>query len=335
MAWGYNNSGQLGDGTTTNRNKPVAVTGLTGITITAIACGDQHTVALTSGGAVYTWGRNLYGQLGDGTNTERTSPVAATNLSSGVSAIACGGAFTIALKSGAVYGTGLNSSGQLGIGNTTNATTATAATGSMASSISAIACGEQHTIALTSGGAVYGTGLNSSGQLGIGNTTNATTATAATGSMASSISAIACGGAFTIALKSGAVYGTGLNSSGQLGTGNTTNATSAVAAAAPLNAGVTAIACGDGHIIALKTNALYLCGLNNQGQLGTGNTTNATSAVTAGSPLNAGVTAIAGGSSHTVVVGSGGVYGIGFNWAGQLGDGTNTARNTPVTIVNS
>jgi hypothetical protein len=75
--WGWNPFGGLGDGTTTDRLTPVTVTGLTG-TVVAEATGAYHSCAVTSGGAVQCWGGNQYGQLGDGTTTQRLTPVAST-----------------------------------------------------------------------------------------------------------------------------------------------------------------------------------------------------------------------------------------------------------------
>jgi alpha-tubulin suppressor-like RCC1 family protein len=113
-AWGHNDYGQLGDGTTTMRTTPVQVSNLSGVH--AIACGTHHVVALKGDGTVWTWGRNVNGQLGDGTWTDRHTPVQVEDLN-GVCAVAGGGDHTIALKcDGTVWTWGRNLDGQLGDG---------------------------------------------------------------------------------------------------------------------------------------------------------------------------------------------------------------------------
>jgi alpha-tubulin suppressor-like RCC1 family protein len=87
--WGLNNSGWLGDGTTTRRLMPVAVSGLTS-GVAVISAGNYHTCALRSAGAVKCWGENGSGQLGDGTKIDRHRPIAVSGLASGVTAITAG-----------------------------------------------------------------------------------------------------------------------------------------------------------------------------------------------------------------------------------------------------
>jgi alpha-tubulin suppressor-like RCC1 family protein len=76
--WGYNGSGQLGNGTKTSSNTPVAVGFLSGVT--AIAAGADHTCAVLSGGTVECWGLNDHGQLGNGTTTDSNTPVTVIGL---------------------------------------------------------------------------------------------------------------------------------------------------------------------------------------------------------------------------------------------------------------
>ena len=96
--WGSNDSGQLGDGTRTDRLTPVGVSGLTS-GVTAIAVGNDVICALTSGGGVKCWGYNRRGEVGDGTRTERHTPVDVSGLSSGVTAITVDDGHVCALTS--------------------------------------------------------------------------------------------------------------------------------------------------------------------------------------------------------------------------------------------
>src|SRR6266508_547366 len=118
---GMNAQGQLGDGTTTRRLRPVQVRNLTGVT--QIAGGRGHSLALQADGSVWAWGYNAFGELGDGTLTRRTTPVRAGTLT-GVVAIAAGAYHSVALLAdGTVRSWGRNNLGQLGDGTLTRRTT--------------------------------------------------------------------------------------------------------------------------------------------------------------------------------------------------------------------
>jgi alpha-tubulin suppressor-like RCC1 family protein len=116
-AWGFNNSGQLGDGTTTQKTSPVQI-GTDNKWVT-VAAGQVHSVGIKSNGTLWAWGNNSFGQLGDGTTTQRNSPTQIGTDNKWVS-IAAGQSFTLALKSdGTLWAWGDNSNGQLGDGTTT------------------------------------------------------------------------------------------------------------------------------------------------------------------------------------------------------------------------
>jgi len=164
LAWGAGYSGQLGDGKNVN-NRPTAqlVPGLTGVT--AIAAGGAHSLAITSSGAVFGWGDNYAGQLGDGTTTQRFTPVRIAGLGAAVSASGGADFSTVLLRDGTVWSFGNNSRGQLGDGTKTTRTRPAQVLG--LTGAGAVAAGNMHAIA-TVGGTVRSWGEGSSGQLGNG-----------------------------------------------------------------------------------------------------------------------------------------------------------------------
>ena len=169
--WGYNGSGQLGDGSDTTLRviTPVAVEG--GLVFSAVEAGHQQTCGLTSAGAAYCWGWNNQGQLGDGTTTNRRAPVAVqggivfTALATEGNHVRCG-----LTSAGAAYCWGINVTGEIGDGTTIDRLTPVAVHGGLA--FTALTAGAGHTCGPTSAGAAYCWGGNYNGQLGDGTTTD-------------------------------------------------------------------------------------------------------------------------------------------------------------------
>jgi alpha-tubulin suppressor-like RCC1 family protein len=166
-AAGRNNFGQLGDGTTAQRNTPVELASL-GSDNAAVAVGAHHTVYLKTGGTVWAAGRNKYGQLGDGTQIDRRSPVELASLGSDNAAVAAGGIHTVYLKAGGtVWAAGRNYQGELGDGTRQGRVTPVEIA-SLGSDNAALAAGFYHTVYLKTGGTVWAAGGNAYGQLGDG-----------------------------------------------------------------------------------------------------------------------------------------------------------------------
>ena len=205
--------------------------------VTALAAGFAHTCALLTDGTVMCWGDNFKGQLGDGTNTQRATPVAVqdvagTSTLSGATALAAGYNHTCALLTDtSVQCWGLNASGQVGDNtmadkNTPVAVKNVAGTGTL-SGVTTLSAGGDHTCALLTGGAVQCWGNNRFGQLGNNSTTNSSIPVATRNRDNSDdlfwVMTLAAGGVNTCGVTdTGAVWCWGNNQFGQLGDGSTT-----------------------------------------------------------------------------------------------------------------
>lgn len=222
QCWGDNTFGQLGDGTTTAHIRPVDVASPALARVSRLTAGDGFTCALNTASEAYCWGKNSDGQLGDGTTTDRTTPVlVAGGLHFGT--ISAGKAHVCAtVNPGSIYCWGRNDAGQLGDG--TRVSRATPTLVASPQSLSGVTAGGAHTCAIASGGAALCWGDNRFGQLGNGTTVSSVQPVAVSGGL--SFGLIAAGRSHTCAVPANQAVGAfcwGLNAEGQLGDGTTTN----------------------------------------------------------------------------------------------------------------
>ena len=267
--WGNNHDHQLGDGTTVDRVTPVDVLGLTS-GMRTVAAGEGHTCAVATAGNVKCWGDNREGQLGDGTTLRRDTPVNVVGLTGVVSMVTAGLRHTCALTSVAsVKCWGDNHDGQLGDGTAVGRTTPIDVMG-LSNGVKAIAAGERHTCALTSGG-VKCWGNNFDGQLGDGTIMESVTPVDIV-QLTNGVTAITAGASHNCALTiTGSVKCWGNNNDGQLGDATIINKVSPVDVKLLMNP-VTAIVAGGRHTCALNPDTtvwnVYCWGSNEYGQLG-------------------------------------------------------------------
>jgi len=164
-AWGFNGSGQLGDGTTTNKSSPQRVG--TANNWSMVAAGGFHAEAIKTDGTLWAWGNNLSGQLGDGTTSQRNSPVqiGADNRWSSVSASS---SHTMATKTdGTLWAWGTNTFGQLGDAGFTSRNSPAQVGASQAWASAWPLSGSSHSVVSTLDGSLWGSGFSHFGQIGL------------------------------------------------------------------------------------------------------------------------------------------------------------------------
>nr|WP_246525805.1 hypothetical protein [Geomobilimonas luticola] len=330
-AWGYNNYGQLGNGTTTQSTTPVQVLPA-GSDIIAVAAGEYHSLALKSDGTMLAWGTNWYRQLGDGTYTQRNTPVPVTGVGSGVIAIAAGKSHSLAVKAdGSVWAWGENSYGQVATANAgfPNPVSTLGA----GSGIIAVAAGANHSFAVKANGAVYAWGNNSDGQLGNNATQYSVTTPTEIVAAGSGITRVAAGQNHSLAIKENRyLLAWGLNDYGQLGIGDPNRSAPVQVTDLGIGSGVTSLAVGYAHSMAVKGDVAVAWGYNSNGQLGDNSQTRRPIPVSV-SGLASGVSRLAGGGNFSLALKQdGSVWSWGNNYDGQLGNGTNTYSLTPVSV---
>jgi alpha-tubulin suppressor-like RCC1 family protein len=333
--WGDNDFGQLGDGTTTSSDVPVAAIGIGKARAVATDVYGESFCALLATGHVDCWGLGTSGELGDGATENSDVPAAVKNISTATTVTGGAFGFCAVLSTGQVHCWGFGADGDLGDGHWISSDVPVAVRG--ISNATVVTGGEYDGdggtfCALLSTGRVDCWGNGYQGELGNGTTKDSDVPVAAqTISNATAVTSDGNGGSFCALLSTGGVDCWGYNFSGQLGDGTTTNSNVPVAAVGISTA--TAVTGGEYGLFCavLSTGHVDCWGYNYYGQLGDGSTKY--SDVPVAVKYISAATAVTGGEDDAcAVLSTGHVDCWGFGEYGDLGNGTFNDSDIPVYV---
>jgi alpha-tubulin suppressor-like RCC1 family protein len=320
-AWGSNQSGQLGDGTTNNVSVPEQIG--TATNWMEITSGNQSSYGITSDGKLWAWGYNSAGQLGDGTANNSLVPEH-IGTGSNWAAVAAGESDCFAIRAdGTLWGWGYGI-----LGTNSGPSNLPEQVGSD-NDWATVSAGNYHTVALKKNGTLWAWGIDGGGELGDGNPSGTTETSPEQIGTATNWVKISAGYDHVLAITSdGKLWAWGANYYGAVGDGTTTDATNGpeqigtatnwvdIAGGYYQSAGITA----DGK--------LWGWGQNNLGELGNGTVNQSLVPVQAGTATN--WTRVFGGLEFNVgMTSDGGAWGWGRNIEGEIGDGTIVNKVNP------
>jgi alpha-tubulin suppressor-like RCC1 family protein/serine/threonine protein kinase len=362
-AWGYGGAGMgiLGNGRNDDSNVPVEVDMkgvLSGKSVVALSAGLQHTLVLSSDGKIYTWGNNMFGQLGDGSTDPGIRPleVRLTGALAGkeVVAVAAGGRFSLALCSdGTVAAWGANDLGQLGAGSDKTLSREPLAVDTSGvlkgKVITQVSAGLEFAVALSSEGELFAWGQNKNGILSTGvsgppsRVPVAVSMGQAKGRRITDLFAASCGGHALALTDEGMVYGWGLNNSGQVGSqkarGSLMNGPILLRGGPLSEGGVVGIAGGGTHsVFLLRDGRVATLGGNHFGQLGIDARIDSQSPLlvdTSGVLSGKKIRHVAAGADFTAVLSDDGqIFTWGANAGGKLGNQSQEKDSLVAVLVN-
>ena len=296
-----------------------------------VAAGSQFALGLKSNGTVVSWGRNAYGQLGNGQAALRSVPAKVDGIDQ-VVALAAGGYFTLGLRAdNTLWAWGSNHSGQLGDATTQSKAYPVRVDG-ISGTIVSVAAGGEFALALTADGKLWAWGYGGNGQLGTGDRTSRTTATLVSG-LPADVRTMAAGAHHSLAITvDGSVWAWGSNAYGQLGNGTTDDAlTPGKITALPDTIAISTF--GYSNLALDKDGRVWAWGKGGWGALGDGSFDDRSAPFVV--PDLPPIEAIKAGNAVSVAVDAeGGVWVWGDNEFGEFGDSQYTRQPSPVRVGN-
>ncbi|MFH1282651.1 MAG: T9SS type A sorting domain-containing protein [bacterium] len=300
--------------------------------------GDSHTVALKADGTVFSWGYNSNGELGDGTEVNKTKPVHVIGLEGKkIVAVSAGDQHSFALADdGSVWMWGDNDAYQLNNGTVYDKSIPEQIRGLKDKTVIALSAGEDYALALADDGSVWGWGENSDGQLGDGTKIDKNILVQVINLQNKKIIAVSAGKIHSLALADdGSVWAWGDNGDGKLGDGTVNDSAVPVKVAGLEDKKIVAIAASYVHSVVLgEDGSVWAWGHNVNGELGNGTKTNSNIPVQVIGLEDKTIIGVAVGYDHTLVLTrDGSVWAWGRHDNGELGDGTKDDKSIPVQVI--
>ena len=331
-SWGCGSCGKLGNNDVLDKSSPVSIVG--GFTDWCqVSVGNTTTLAIKSSGALFAWGENSLGQIGDNTTISKSSPVSVVGGFTDWCQVSAGSAHNVALRTnGTAWAWGFNNSGRLGDNTTINKSSPVSVVGGFTDWCK-VSAGFSHSLGIRTNGTLWGWGYNGSGRIGNNSTVAVSSPVSVVGGFTDWTQASG-GTSHTVALRSnGTVWTWGSNAVGELGD-NTVVAKSSPVSVVGGFTDWCQVSAGNSHNAGVRTNGtIWAWGFNTSGRLGDG------SSVTKSSPVSVvgGFTdwcQVSTAPDHTLAVRTNGtIWAWGSNICGKLGINSAADRSSPVSVV--